>query len=159
MAEVWSTIGAFALGGVGWLATSFIGSPFRQFYDLRSEVIEKSILYANIRALAKQERPDYVSHIELDGADLDRLREAQEQFRTLAARMRAFALNEPFAVWLVKWRGYDPLKAPVPRFLACPIQSTHTVQIAPRQQKPLSRCCVSGPLNSACDKYLARAKG
>jgi hypothetical protein len=25
--------------------------------------------------------------------------------------MRAFALNEPFAVRLVKWRGYDPLKA------------------------------------------------
>ena len=111
MAEVWSTIGAFALGGIGWVATSFIGSPFRQFYDLRSEVIQKSVLYANVRASAKQDRPDYKSHVELDDADLDRLGKAQEEFRGLAARMRAFALNEPFAVRLVKWCGYDPLKA------------------------------------------------
>jgi hypothetical protein len=111
MAEVWSTIGAFALGGIGWAATSFIGSPFRQFYDLRSEVIQKSVLYANVRASAKQDRPEYKSHEALDDADLDRLRKAQEEFRDLAARMRAFALNESFAVRLVKWRGYDPLKA------------------------------------------------
>jgi hypothetical protein len=111
MAEILGTIGAFALGGVGWAVTSFIGSPFRSFYDLRSEVIQKSVLYANVRASAKQERPDYVSHVELDADELDRLCKAQEDFRGLAARMRAFALNEPFAVRLVKWRGYDPLKA------------------------------------------------
>jgi hypothetical protein len=111
MSEVWSTIGTFGLGGVGWLVTSFIGSPFRQFYDLRREVIQKSVLYANVRASAKQDRPDYKSHIELHVAEQDRLRKAQEEFRELAARMRAFALNEPFAAQLVKWRGYDPLKA------------------------------------------------
>jgi hypothetical protein len=111
MAEVWSTIAAFALGGVGWVATSFIGSPFRQFYDLRSEVIQKSVLYANVRASAKQDRPDYKSLVEVDDADLDRLRKAQEEFRGLAARMRAFALNEHFAVRFVEWCGYDPLKA------------------------------------------------
>jgi hypothetical protein len=111
MAEIWGTIGAFTLGGFGWAATSFIGSPFRQFYDLRSEVIQKSVLYANVRAAAKQDRPDYKSHVELDDADMDRLRKAQEEFRGLAARMRAFALNEPFAVRLVKWCGYEPLKA------------------------------------------------
>jgi hypothetical protein len=53
----------------------------------------------------------YRSHVELNDAELDRLRKAQEEFRELAARMRAFALNEPFAVRLVKWGGYDPLKA------------------------------------------------
>jgi hypothetical protein len=102
--------GAFTLGGVGWVATSFIGSPFRQFYDLQSEAIQKSVLYANVRAAAKQDRPDYKSHVELEHADLDRLRKAQEDFRGLAARMRAFALNETFAVRLVKWCGYDLLK-------------------------------------------------
>jgi hypothetical protein len=111
MAEIWSTISAFAFGGIGWVATSFVASPFRHFYDLRSEVIQKSVLYANVRASAKQERPDYKSHVELDDAELDRLRKAQEEFRELAARMRAFALNEIFAVRLVKWCGYDPLKA------------------------------------------------
>lgn len=111
MADVWSTVGAFALGGVGWLVTSFAAGPFRQFYDLRSEVIQKGVLYANVRARAKQDRPDYRSHVELDETELERLREAENKFRDLAARMRAFALNEPFAVWLVKRRGYDPLKA------------------------------------------------
>ena len=64
-----------------------------------------------MRALAKQDRPDYKSHVELSSPELERLRKAQEEFRDLAARMRASALNEPFAVKLVKWCGYDPLKA------------------------------------------------
>jgi hypothetical protein len=111
MAQIWGAIAAFALGGIGWAVTSFIGGPFRQFYDLRSEVIQKSVLYANVRASAKQERPDYKSHVELNDTELDRLRKAQEEFRALAARMRAFALNEPFAVRLVRWCGHDPLEA------------------------------------------------
>jgi hypothetical protein len=111
MADVWSTVGAFALGGVGWLVTSFVASPFRHFYDLRSEVIHKSVLYANVRAGAKQDRPDHKAHEELDNAGLERLRDAEDEFRDLAARMRAFALNEPFGAWLVRRRGYDPMKA------------------------------------------------
>jgi hypothetical protein len=71
----------------------------------------KELLYANVLASAKQDRPEYKSHVDLDDGQLDRLRKAQEEFRGLAARMRAFALNEPFAVRLVKWCGYDPLKA------------------------------------------------
>jgi DNA-binding GntR family transcriptional regulator len=67
------------------------------------------VLYANVRASAKQDRAEYKSHEGLDDADLDRLRKAQEEFRNLAARMRAFALNESFAVRLVKWCDHDPL--------------------------------------------------
>ncbi|MCA1401939.1 hypothetical protein [Bradyrhizobium sp. BRP56] len=111
MAQIWGAIAAFALGGIGWAVTSFIGGPFRQFYDLRSEVIQKSVLYADVRASAKQDRPDYKSHVELNEAELTRLHKAQEEFRTLAARMRALALNERIAVWLVRRCGYDPLKA------------------------------------------------
>jgi hypothetical protein len=111
MAEVWNSIGVFALGGVGWLITSFVGRPFMQFRELRGEVIQKSVLYANVKASAKQERPEYKSRLELDEADQERLHEAQKEFRELAARMRAFALNEPFAVRFVRWRGYDPMKA------------------------------------------------
>jgi hypothetical protein len=109
--DVLSTIITLGLGAAGWVVTSFVGRPFLQFHDLRSEVIQKSVLYDNVRAAAKQERPDYKSHVELDDAELDRLREAEEAFRDLASRMRAFALNEPFAVRLVKWRRYDPMKA------------------------------------------------
>jgi hypothetical protein len=36
--------------------------------------------------------------------EFKRLQEAQNAFQDLASRMRAFALNEHLAVWLVKWR-------------------------------------------------------
>jgi hypothetical protein len=38
MTSVWSAIGVFALGGVGWIVTSFVGQPFRRFFDRRNEV-------------------------------------------------------------------------------------------------------------------------
>jgi hypothetical protein len=111
MAGVWSSVSVFALGGVGWLVTSFLGRPFREFFDLRGEVIHKSVLYANVIA-AQHEGPDgTVISTGLSEGDLDRLREAQSVFRDLAARMRAFALNEHFAVWLVRMWGYDPMVA------------------------------------------------
>jgi len=43
MSAVWHTVGVFLLGGLGWLATSFVGRPFRQFFDLRGEVIQQSV--------------------------------------------------------------------------------------------------------------------
>jgi hypothetical protein len=109
--DVWSSIGVFVLGGVGWLVTSFAARPFRQFFDLRGEVIHKSVLYANVIA-AQHEGPDFsIISSDLSEGDLARLREAERVFRDLAARMRAFALNEHFAVWLVRMWGYDPMVA------------------------------------------------
>ena len=110
MSGVWSTVGVFLLGGVGWVVTSLVGGPFRQFFNLRGEVIHKSVLYANVRA-AKEQSADRTKAIELTDYQAKRLHEAEETFRDLAARMRAFALNERLAVWLVKRWGYDPMKA------------------------------------------------
>lgn len=111
MADGWSAIGVFALGGIGWLVASFVGQPFRRFFDLRNEVIHKGVLYANVRA-AQQARADgTVEPVDLGEGDLTRLREAEEAFRDLAARMRAFALNEPLAVWLVSLWQFNPMVA------------------------------------------------
>jgi hypothetical protein len=111
MSGVWSTIGAFALGGVGWAVTWFVGSPFRRFYDLRGEVIHRSVLYGNVLAVQKKLADDSVVKTEeLSDDEIKRLGEAVDVFRDLGARMRAFALNEPFAMWFVKWR-YDPWEA------------------------------------------------
>ena len=85
----------FLLGGVGWLVISFVGGPVRQFFDLRRE-----------------ENPDgSIEAVEISGGEIERLREAIDAFRDLAARTRALALNEPLAVWLVKFWGYDPMEA------------------------------------------------
>jgi hypothetical protein len=112
MVDFWGTTITIALGGFGWLITSFFGRPYMQFHDLRSEVIQKSVLYDNVSAAAKQREFDgYRSHVELTEVELYRLREAQEEFRDLAARMRAFALNEPLTVWFVKLWHYDSLEA------------------------------------------------
>jgi hypothetical protein len=112
MVNLWGTIFTIALGCIGWFVTSFFGRPYMQFHELRSDVIQKSVLYDNVRASATQRESDgYRSHEELTDVELDRLRKAQEEFRNLAARMRAFALNEPPTVWFVKLWHYDPLEA------------------------------------------------
>jgi hypothetical protein len=51
-----------------------------------------------------------VKQIDLSDEQIKRLREAEGVFRDLAARMRAFALNERVAAWLVRLR-YDPWEA------------------------------------------------
>jgi hypothetical protein len=111
MTSLWGGVAVFLLGGVGWVATSFVGGPFRQFFDLRREVIHKSVLYANVPAAEKQNLDGSTEPVELSDNEIERLREAIDVFRDLAARMRALALNEPFAVWLVKLWGYDPKEA------------------------------------------------
>lgn len=101
----------FALGGIGWLVTSFVAQPFRHFFDLRGEVIHKSVLYDNVSAAQKVAADDELEGISLDEDELTRLREAQDTFRDLAAKMRAFALNEPLAVWIVSLWKFDPMTA------------------------------------------------
>jgi hypothetical protein len=111
MSGVWSTIGWIVAGGVGWFATAFVGSPIRRFYDLRGEVIQRSVMYANVMAVQKEFPDGSVTPNELSEDETKRLREAVDVFRDLAARMRAFALNERLAVWFVKRWGYDPWEA------------------------------------------------
>jgi hypothetical protein len=110
MSGVWSTIGVFVVGCIGWFATAFVGGPVRRFFDLRGEVIQRSVLYDNVKAVQKEFPDGSVTPNELSDDEIKRLREAVDVFRDLAARMRAFARNEHLAVWFVKWR-YDPWKA------------------------------------------------
>jgi HAMP domain-containing protein len=110
MTGAWNTIGVLALGAFGWFVTSFVGRPIRDFYDLRREVIHKSMLYANVTAAIREFPNGTVEQVEISEEEMKRLVEAQNVFRDLSARMRAFALNEQLAVWFVK-RQYDPWEA------------------------------------------------
>jgi hypothetical protein len=111
MTDVWGAVGVFVLGGVGWLVTSFVGQPFRRFFDLRNDVIHKSVLYANVGTVQQVRVDGETEPVDIDDEGLARLREAEGTFRDLAARMRAFAVNEPWAVWLVKSWKFDPMTA------------------------------------------------
>jgi hypothetical protein len=110
MTAAWNTIGVLVLGALGWFGTSFVGRPIRDFYDLRREVIHKSVLYNNVMAVVKEFPDGSKEQVDVSDEEMKRLEEAQNAFRDLAARMRAFALNEHLAVWFVKWR-YDPWEA------------------------------------------------
>jgi hypothetical protein len=67
-------------------------------------------LYDNVMAAEKEFPDGSTKPVDISEAELKRLQEAQNAFRDLAARMRAFALNEHLAVWFVKWR-FDPWKS------------------------------------------------
>lgn len=110
MSGAWNTIGVLALGALVWFVTYFVGRPIRDFYDLRREVIHKSLLYANVTAAVREFPHGSVEQVEISEEEMKRLQEAQNAFRDLSARMRAFALNERLAVWVVK-QQYDPWEA------------------------------------------------
>ena len=110
MSGAWNTIGVLALGALVWFVTYFVGRPIRDFYDLRREVIHKSLLYANVTAAVREFPRGSVEQVEISEEEMKRLQEAQNAFRDLSARMRAFALNERLAVWVVK-QQYDPWEA------------------------------------------------
>jgi hypothetical protein len=110
MTGAWNTVGVLALGALGWFVTYFVDRPIRDFYDLRREVIHKSLLYANVTATVSEFPDGTVEQVEISEEEMKRVQEAQNAFRDLSARMRAFALNEHLAVWVVK-RQYDPWEA------------------------------------------------
>jgi hypothetical protein len=109
---VFAIAGVVFSGAVGWFVAGFIGSPIRRFFDLRGEVIRQMARYGNIGARFKEKRgdPDEVEPVEISEKGEQRLQQAEEAFRDLAAEMRSFALNEPLAVKLLRVR-HDPLKA------------------------------------------------
>ncbi len=49
---------AFAAAVVGWLATDFVASPVRRFFNLRIEIIRRMTQFANVRARWKELRDD-----------------------------------------------------------------------------------------------------
>lgn len=108
---------SFAAAVVGWLVLEFVGRPFRGFFDLRSEVIRLLTEFANVRARWKPVPDDSGSisgdmeEKDLSYEEIERLDEATNEIRAVAARMRAFALNETCALYATRALGYEPFKA------------------------------------------------
>src|SRR5262245_54081976 len=111
MSSVLGAIGVFALGGVGWFLTSFFARPLMRFVELRGDVIYRMVLYDNLKAQFQEHPNGSIQQLDpLPEEDKKRLAEAQDVFRELGARMRAFAFNEPLSVRIVRmW--YYPLEA------------------------------------------------
>lgn len=106
-------LGGFITGAIGALATDFLRTPVRAFFDLRGEVRQNMHEFANVHAKwkASKDEPDALIEVGISDEDEERLRTGQKVFRELAARMGAFADNEPLAAWVVRRFGYDCRKA------------------------------------------------
>jgi hypothetical protein len=110
-------LGSFAAGVIGWLVLEFVGRPFRNFFDLRGEVIRTLTEFANLKARWKPARDDSgaesgdMEEMDMSQTELLRLTKAAAEIRTLAARMRAFAVNETFGLYAAKLLRYDPIGA------------------------------------------------
>jgi hypothetical protein len=100
------TFWGFVLGAVGaivaWLATEFIGRPFRRFFDLRSEIARRLVQFDNVSGRMRMVDGTNREYVELSPSQDARLTEAENTFRDLASQMRAFAQAEPIAASIVK---------------------------------------------------------
>jgi len=102
---VWGTLAAV----IGWPLVAFVARPFREFFDIRREVNRSLVKYGNVMARAKYEKGVRKS-LRLSKHEDERLTAAQDEARSLAADMRAFANGEPLANWVVKRFHYDANK-------------------------------------------------
>jgi hypothetical protein len=99
------------LGGVfGAVAIDFVRTPLREFFTRRTEIRDAMLRLANV----PPPDPTWTAPTYSDEA-IDRLlrpsREAEATLRSLGSRMIAFGDTEWIAVEIVRYLGFDPLKA------------------------------------------------
>lgn len=85
-------VGTLVLGAVGWYGTHYIVRPWLEFRDLRKQVHESLIFFANVR----------------DRTHDKRYEQAETEFRKLAAKLSALNVsNSKFVRLLFSARGYN----------------------------------------------------
>jgi hypothetical protein len=109
-------VGSAFAAAFAWIMLEFVGRPIRKFFDIRGEIIRKLVEFANVsakfKAIRDKESGENLEVIDLTQYQLDRLAQAEQVFRDLAAQMHAFSQNETFARWAVaRILRYKPQKA------------------------------------------------
>ena len=100
---------AFGLfsGFVGWMLTEFLAKPFRKGVDLTSDVRTKLIVFDNVQARYRETAAEDLTDLTIPEQAEKRLREAEETFRDLGARLQAFAATGPLATTCLRVLGLD----------------------------------------------------
>ncbi len=101
-------LGTIAVVVTGFV-TQFLWRPYLRFRHLRHETIKRMTEFGNVRAQWKETRQ--LEKMDIPASEQQRLQQAESIYRDLASQFRAFAENEWLAVRVVRWLGYDPLKA------------------------------------------------
>ena len=102
---LWGALGAV----IGWPLVAFVARPFREFFDIRRQVNRSLVKYGNVMARYKHENGE-LKAVKLSKHEDERLTAAQDEARSLAADMRAFANGEYLANRVVEWFDYHPNK-------------------------------------------------
>jgi hypothetical protein len=110
MATLYTLLVGFLGGLLGAVITDFVRTPFRQFFNLRSEIRHEMLRLANVSAPDPSWNAPTYSEEALEKL-LRPSREAQATLRSLGTRMIAFAETESIAANGVRCLGYDPLLA------------------------------------------------
>ena len=109
-----SNLGPIAAALISWIVFNTIGKPLLRFFDLRTEVRRTMILYDNVRARWRERDNDRVLALgdeEMTPDNLERLQEAENQYRDLASQVRAFADTQSPTCAILRWIGFDMRKA------------------------------------------------
>jgi hypothetical protein len=109
-----SNLGPIAAALISWIVFNTIGKPLLRFFDLRTEVRRTMILYDNVRARWRERDNDRVLALgdeEITPDNLERLQEAENQYRDLASQVRAFADTQSPTCAILRWIGFDMRKA------------------------------------------------
>jgi hypothetical protein len=109
-----SNLSPVAAALISWIVFNTVGKPLLRFFDLRTEVRRTMILYGEVRARWREREKGRVSIVggeDMTPDNLERLQEAENQYRDLAAQLRAFADTQPPTCAVLRWFGFDLRKA------------------------------------------------
>jgi hypothetical protein len=88
-----------------------IGKPLLSFFDLRTEVRRSMILYKNVSARGRGANVLASAENDATPTNIERLREAENQYRDQASQLRAFADTQSLTCAVIRWIGFDIRKA------------------------------------------------
>jgi hypothetical protein len=106
-----SNLGPIALALLSWVIFNTIGKPLLRFFDLRTEVRRVMVLYDNVRARWREAGALAVADDDMTPDNIERLQEAENQYRDLASQVRAFADTQSPTCVVLRWLGFDLRKA------------------------------------------------
>jgi hypothetical protein len=101
---VWPPVAAIVAATIGWFATEFLARPVRNFFDLRKEAKQLTLLLCQAPEYGSYPPEEWSTRMEPFKDNLDRLTD-------LSAKIIAFSQSERFAAWCVRILRYDPAEA------------------------------------------------
>lgn len=106
-----SSLGPIAVALFSWIVFNTIGKPLMRFFDLRTEVRRVMVLYDNVRARWREAGTVAIAVDDMTPDNIERLQEAENQYRDLASQIRAFADTQSPTSIVLRWFGFDLRKA------------------------------------------------